>query len=65
MIAGVFVIPIKLHISCNRVLSKLRPWSECRTAGGPKREKMRLTESGATVLAFWSGVANASHHLVT
>ena len=52
----VFVIPMKLHISCNSVLSNLRPWFECRTAGGPNREKMRLTKSGATVQAFGQGL---------
>jgi hypothetical protein len=33
-----FVIPIKLHISFSSVLSKLQPWSEFKTTGGPKRK---------------------------
>ena len=61
-VVRVFVIHIKLHISWSSVLSKLRPWSECRTAGGPNREKMRLTKCGC--IGFWSRVANASHDLV-
>ena len=49
-------------MSCNSVLSKLRPLSECRTRRGPNREKMRLIKSGTTVQAFRSEVANTSHH---
>ena len=52
------------HTSCTRWLSKLRPWSEWITVGGPKRLKTLLTKISATVWAFWSLVGNTSHHLV-
>ena len=46
------------------MLSKFWPWSEWMTVGGLNRENNLDTRMLATVVAFWSLVANASHYLV-
>ena len=63
VVVRVFLRPIILYTSCMRRLSKFQPWSECMTVGDPNLANNLETRMLATVLAFWSLVAKASHYL--
>lgn len=61
----VLTIPITSQMWCIRLLSKLAPWSEWSTVGGPKlSRKYSIHKNWGNSLAFWSLVGIALHHFV-
>ena len=63
-VVHIYLIPIRLYISCISRLSKLCPWSEWSIIGGLKRENTCDTREETTVDAFRSLVGKALNHLV-